>query len=254
MLRLLRLLGGIMSIALQRELAYRTNLVFEALMTATRIAAGVAALTIVYTHVQTLAGWRLEEAIVLLGAYHVVSGLLETFIEPNLAWFAGKVYRGELDDMLLQPVPSLFMVSLGTCQPWSLAQVVMGCLIMAGGVWGLGERLTISGVLACVFMLCAGVVITWASRVLLASLAFWTTGFEPSVLYSAFWQLGRYPTTIYPTLVRWLLTYVIPVALVATIMLNDMLTHLAGVSIQEQRLDTSPEALVRHHDERDGSR
>ncbi len=43
-----RLLWGILSISAQRELAYRTNLVFQALLTAFGLAAGLAALGMVY--------------------------------------------------------------------------------------------------------------------------------------------------------------------------------------------------------------
>jgi ABC-2 type transport system permease protein len=60
-------------------------------------------------------------------------------------------------------------------------------------------------------------VLAWASRVLLACLAFWALGFEPEVLYSAVWQLGRYPVNIYHPAIRRLLTYVAPVAFIAAV-------------------------------------
>jgi ABC-2 type transport system permease protein len=216
-MRWLRLLSGSVVISIQRELAHRANLLFEAFLTAFGTAAGVLALTFVYAQVETLAGWRLEEAIVLLGAYQLVGGLLEMFVEPNLAWFVGKVINGELDDMLLQPLPSLFTASLGTCRPWALFQVVLGVAIIGVGVAPLGARLTPGGVASALLLLLAGAVITWASRVLLASLAFWAPGVEPTVLYSAFWQLGRYPVDVYRPAVRLLLTYLIPVAFITTI-------------------------------------
>ncbi len=125
-MRLLKLLLGIVAISIQRELAHRANLLFETLLALFGAAAGLLALRIVYTQAEVLAGWRIEEAIVLLGMYQLVSGLLATFVEPNLAWFAGKVTSGELDDLLLKPVPSLLMASLGGCQPWALLQVMLG--------------------------------------------------------------------------------------------------------------------------------
>ncbi len=217
MLRLPKLLVCIFVIALQRELSHRANLIVQALLTTIGIAAGVTTLLIVYRHVETLAGWRLHETLVLLGAYHVVSGLFQTFVEPNLVWFAEKVRRGELDDLLLQPVPSLFMASLGTSQPWSLGEALLGLVVMALGMAGLGGAITAGNATGCALLLLAGVAIAWAARVVLASLAFWAPGIEPTVLYSAFWQLGRYPVTIYHTFVRRFLTYVVPVAFISTI-------------------------------------
>ncbi len=216
MLRLLRLFGRMVSLTIQRELAHRVNLLFQALLTLSRVAAGLAALSVIYTHVSTLAGWTAAQAIVLLGAFEIVSGLLEAFIEPNLAFFTAKVNGGDLDDLLLQPAPSLFTASFNTCQPWALAQVALGALIITFGVAHLGTDLSLSGALAGLFLLLVGVVIMWASRLLLASLAFWTPGLELSILYSSWWQLGRYPITIYPGAIRWVLTYIVPVAFIAT--------------------------------------
>jgi ABC-2 type transport system permease protein len=213
---LFKLLLGIVAISIQRELAHRANLLFEALLALFSTAAGLLALRIVYTQAEALAGWRLEEAIVLLGMYQLVSGLLATFVEPNLAWFAGKVIGGELDDLLLKPVPSLLMASLGGCQPWALLQVALGILIV-GAAMPLETQITATNALSALLLLLAGAVIAWATRVLLASLAFWAPGVEPTVLYSAFWQLGRYPVDIYHPIVRGLLIYLVPVAFVGSI-------------------------------------
>jgi ABC-2 type transport system permease protein len=214
--RVLRIFGRMVSMTVQRELAYRVNLLFQAALALTRAGAGLAALTVVYAHVTSLAGWTDAQATVLLGNFEIVSGFLGAFVEPNLAWFAGKIYRGELDDLLLQPAPSLFTISLSTCQPWALTQVAPGTLIVALGVTHLGTAPTAAAALSSLILLLIGGVIMWASRLLLATLAFWAPGLELSVLYSGCWQLGRYPIGIYPNAIRWALTYIVPVAFSAT--------------------------------------
>src|SRR5689334_2783810 len=110
-MRLLRLFAAIVSLSLRRELAFRANLLFQLLLTATTIASGLAALAIVFTQTRTLGGWTVGEAIVLLGTYQIVSGVLATFIEPNVVWFAEQVKSGKLDELLLKPAPSIFLVS-----------------------------------------------------------------------------------------------------------------------------------------------
>jgi ABC-2 type transport system permease protein len=124
---------------------------------------------------------------------------------------------GELDDLLLRPVPSLYLASLGTCRPWAFSEVVLGMAIVAIGAMQIGGSLTAAGALAALMLLAAGAVLAWASRVLLACLAFWAPGFELEVLYSAVWQLGRYPVNIYHPAIRWLLTYVVPMAFIAAV-------------------------------------
>lgn len=213
---ILRVLTRALALSVQREVAHRVNLLLSLVLVAIDLGASVAALGLVFTQTPLLAGWRPAEALALLGAFQLVTGLLNAFIEPNLSWFAEKVTSGQLDDLLLQPLPSLLMVSLGACRPLALPRVALGAVLMgtavaAGGGVSPG-RLAVSLVL-----LAAGVIIAWATRVLLATLAFWAPGFDPTVLHSAFWQLGRYPVTIYHPAVRQLLTYVVPVAFIATV-------------------------------------
>jgi ABC-2 type transport system permease protein len=187
------------------------------LMTATGIAAGLAALGIVYTQTRTLGGWSLGEAIVLLGTYEIVSGLLATFIEPNVAWFGEQVKSGKLDDVLLKPVSSVFLVSLGSCAPLALSQVALGVAVLGLGLHTLGTVPTPWGVAGWLVLLAVGVAITWASRVLLASVALWAPSVALDVVYGALWQFGRYPVSMYRTPVRFVLTYVLPVAFISTV-------------------------------------
>lgn len=205
------------SMSLRRSLAFRTNLLFEALASFLGVGAGLAALGIVYTQAETLGGWSLAEAIVLFGTYQIVSGLLWTFIEPNLLWFRGQVVDGALDDILLRPVPSIFLASLGTCAPLGLLHVVGGVAVLVIGIGRLDAAPTAGAAIAWLLMLGVAVAVAWASRVLLASLAFWAPSVEPGILYSAVWQFGRYPVTMYRPPLRFALTWVIPISLMGTL-------------------------------------
>jgi ABC-2 type transport system permease protein len=216
-LRLLRLFGAIFSLSLRSELAFRANLLFQVLMTAMEIAAGLAALGIVYTQTHTLGGWSLGEAIVLLGTYAIVSGLHATFIEPNVVWFGEQVKSGKLDDVLLKPVSSVFLVSLGSCAPLALAQVALGVVVLGLGLHGLGTVPTPWGFAGWLVLLAVGVAITWVSRVLLASLALWAPSVALDVVYGALWQFGRYPVSVYRQPLRFVLTYLLPVAFISTV-------------------------------------
>lgn len=215
-MRLVRLIGGIFAVSTQRALAHRTNFLFAVLMSLIQIGSGVAVLAVIFSQTETLAGWGPAQSLVLLGAFQLISGLLLTFVEPNLDFFAQRVTRGELDDALLLPLPSLFTASLGRCRPLALPPALIGLLLMATGIARSGAEISLGNLTAGLLLLMAGLVIGWAARVLLAAIAFWAPGFEATVLYFAFWQLGRYPIQIYPRAIQQLLTFVIPVAFVST--------------------------------------
>ena len=216
-MKALRLAIAIFSMSLRRNLAYRTNLLFDALSNLITNAAGLAVLGVIYDVTDTLGGWTREEAVVLFGTWLIVGGVLWTWIEPNLGWFQGQVVDGRLDDILLQPVPSILLVSLGTCAPLGLVQVFTGIAVVIFGASALAPAPATLDVLAWCVLLAGAVVFTWASRVALASLVFRAPSFQPEVLYMAVWQLGRYPVTIYRQPIRFGLTYVLPMVLISTL-------------------------------------
>ena len=66
-------------------------------------------------------------------------------------------------------------------------------------------------------LLAVALAVTWASRVLLATIALWAPGVELDVVYGALWQFGRYPVSIYRQPLRFVLTWVLPVAFISTL-------------------------------------
>ena len=216
-MRLLRMFGAIISLSLRRGLAFRTNLVFEVAAIALELAAGVVALWVVYSQTDNLGGWSAGEAVVLLGSYQIVSGLLWAFVEPNVIWFGQQILAGKLDDALLRPAPSLFMVTLGTCNPLWLVQSLLGVPIMVGGVLSLDQMPEVAAWAGWAWMLAMALVMTWATRVLVAMVTFWGPSFAPDVLYGSAWQFGRYPVSLYRQPAQFMLTWVLPIGFISTL-------------------------------------
>jgi len=103
-MKLVRLLAAVFSLSLRQQMAFRLDFLFQVLLTALNVAAGVAALGIVFSRTPSLGGWSRGEAIVLLGTFQLLSVFLNTFVTPNLQWFRGQLLGGHLDDLLLKPV------------------------------------------------------------------------------------------------------------------------------------------------------
>ncbi|MGW6201083.1 ABC transporter permease [Kribbella sp. NPDC055110] len=217
-MKLLRLLAAGFSMSLRRSVAFRVNLVFDVLLAFTGLGTAIAAVLIVFTRADTLAGWSKAEFLVLIGTYQLITGLRTTFIDPNLSWFPETGIReGKLDGYLLQPAPSLFLSSLSLSSPLQLIQVVLGVGVLTWGI-GVADRSPgVGGVLTWLVLVVAGIVVTWALSVLLACLAFWAPKLQLDVFYHSAWQLGRYPTDVFARPLRILLTYVFPMALIASI-------------------------------------
>lgn len=213
---MLRLFAAGFSMSLRRTLTFRADLVFDVALAAARLATALGTVLLVFTQTDSLAGWSRSETIVLVGTFQVLTGIKATFIDPNLAWFPGRGIReGMLDTYLMQPAPSLFLASLSTAAPLAFVETVLGLGVVAVGVSG--NPPSPLGFAAWLLLVAVGVVVTWALGVLLACLAFWAPRLELDVFYGAAWQLGRYPTDVYRRPLRFVLTYVLPLTLIATL-------------------------------------
>ncbi|MGC4192097.1 MAG: ABC-2 family transporter protein [Thermomicrobiales bacterium] len=216
-MRYLRLYGWIVSLSIRRTLAFRANFVAETLVSVINVVASLIVIRTVFQVSESLQGWTQGEATVLLGLYLMGSGLLGACVEPNLRWFRDQIQDGQLDEVLLRPASSAFLASLGTCAPLVLSQSLAGVAVFAAGLTMLDRPPTLPSSVLATVLFAAGCLSIWAVRLIMASLAFWAPAAQPDVGFRALWEFGRYPSTMYATPIRIALTWVIPVALVATL-------------------------------------
>lgn len=217
-IKLARLFTAGFSMSLRRTLTFRTNLFFDVVLAVAGLLSALATILLVFTRTDRLAGWTQPETLVLAGTFQILTGIKATFIDPNLSWFPSRgIRQGTLDTYLLQPAPSLFLTSLATAAPLALVQTLLGLGVVAVGLGTHGRAPSPLAVAAWLLLVAIGAILTWAFGVILACLAFWAPRLELDVFYNAGWELGRYPTDVYRRPIRLLLTYILPLTLIATL-------------------------------------
>jgi ABC-2 type transport system permease protein len=190
--------------------------VFQVIVTLLTTFSGLAALRLVYTQTTTLAGWSFGNILLLFGTFQILRGLLATFVDPNFQWFSNQVRSGKLDSLLLLPVPNILMINAATYAPIELIQIGVGLGVIGAGLLTLHTFPSFWSFMGWLFLLAVGFIISWATRVLLASVVFWAASVELDVFYRTIWEFGRYPVAIYRQPVRFLFTYIFPIAFLAT--------------------------------------
>lgn len=212
----LAILAVFIRTSLQAELAFRVNLVVNIVLALVGIANAIAGVAVIFSHTSNLRGWTFAQTLVLLGVYTIVNGLLNVFVAPNLDQLSQSIRQGNLDFMLLKPASSQFLVSFQRCVVWGLSDVLLGVGVLAR-VSGEG-RLGVGPVLLFGLTLAAGVVVLYSFWIMLATFAFWFVRIDNlTTLLHTFFNMGRFPVDAYPTWLRRVLTFVIPVALVPAI-------------------------------------
>lgn len=216
-MQLLRVYLALISLSVRRQLAFRTDLVFEVLATLATVVSSLAAILVLFTRVGTIGGFDPASAVVLLGSFHVITGLRRALVEPNLRFIGNQINDGTFDGLLLQPAPVIFLASLGGAAPLALSQTIVGVITVVAGVVRLDTPPSGAAVGCWLIMISSAAVVMWATRCLTTATIFWSLGLTLDVAYDAVWQAAPYPTTIFNAPIKIILTYLLPVAFLATI-------------------------------------
>lgn len=213
--RLLRVFFGI---GLQSELAYRGNFLLQLFETAVQLATGLGGLAIIFSHTRTLAGWRAEEMVMLLGVYFITAGFIGMVVQPSTNRLMQDVREGTLDFVLTKPASSQFLVSFREVAIWRAADVGLGGALMLAAAARLGADVGADHVLLFVAALAAGGVIVYSFRMILATVTFWLVRIENiMVIWRALYEAGKFPLDMYPNWLRAVLTFLVPVAFATTV-------------------------------------
>lgn len=215
--RHLRVWRQFVVMAFVREAEYWVNFFVNVFDGVAQLALAVATFLLIYQYTDEIAGWSRAEALLLVGIYRAVAGLIGLLIEANMMAIPGYIREGEMDFHLLRPVSSQFLVSLRRLRLDEAVNMAigLGLAIYAGNQAGV--RWSALGVLeAAAFMLC-GVVLLYALWFGTVTLSFWLVQVDTlDQLFFGLFETARYPVTFFKGAVRALLTFAVPVAFATT--------------------------------------
>ena len=201
-----------------RELEYRLSFVLRAIGSAAEGILPVAFIALVFRQVQAVAGWTVDQMLLLMGTYTLLEGTLSTLFGANMAEISRYVNRGELDLVLTKPVSSQFYVSTRLVAWEALPRVVLGGAVTAHALRRLGVSVTAESLLAYVALLGAGLAIGYSLWSMSVVWVFWTERLSNAgFVFYTFLELGRLPIQAFQGVARLILTFVLPMAFMTTV-------------------------------------
>jgi ABC-2 type transport system permease protein len=215
---LFRLLAIYIRLGILNELEYRANFVVQLFQSLVGAGFWLANLAIVFSHTDTLVGWRQPELIALLGVFMMVGGFIRLVIQPSMQRFMEDVRQGTLDFTLTKPADAQILVSVKQVEVWKLIDVVLGLGLIAVALTELGAVVgPAQAALFCLMLLCGGAM-AYSFFLILATCTFWFVRLENIlVIFQSMWEAGRWPVAIYPPWLRYTLTFLVPVAFATTV-------------------------------------
>lgn len=209
------------------ELQYRVNFFVSLFQMAIALVTGLVVLALVYSHTQELNGWTQPELLCVLGTQIVMGGLIRTSIQPNMTRLIEEVRDGKLDFTLTKPEDSQVLVSVREVRIWQVVDVVSGAVVLGVGLSRITTSVGVADALAFALALVLGAVLIYCFWLVLATAAFWVVNMWHAVeLFDGIFQTGRWPIGIYPTWLRFGVTFLVPIAFAVTVPAEALTSRL----------------------------
>jgi ABC-2 type transport system permease protein len=199
-------------------LQYRADFLLEGAVEVFWMATAIVPLLVVYGARDSVAGWRFGEAMMVMGWFTFLEGVLEGTISPSLVSVVEHIRKGTLDFVLLKPADAQFLVSTARIQPWRALNVITALLLFGWGFRALGRGPAPADVAFAVVAMLAAVMVLYSLWLLAVSAAFYVIRVDNLAhLFNAVFDAARWPIDVFHGAVRFVFTFVLPLALMTTV-------------------------------------
>ncbi len=229
MTRYLRLLGLQLRTSGLLAAQYRWDFVIDGVLSAFWAATAVAPLFVVYGGEARpgIPGWSFGEALLVTGWFILLQGVLDGAINPGLQAVIDHIRKGTLDFVLLKPADAQFLVSTARFQLWRVFSFVNAAIIFGLAFARIDRAPTLGGVGASLVLLVASTLVLYSLWILIVSAAFLVVKVDNlTYLFSSIFDAARWPSSVFRGAVRFVFTFVIPLAVMTTFPAEALLGRL----------------------------
>jgi len=227
--RYLRLFRVQVRMSLLVGMQYRYDFVIDGLLSIFWTITALVPLFVIFHQRQTIAGWSFPAALLVTGWFTLLEGVLEGAINPSLSGVVEHIRKGTLDFVLLKPADAQFLVSTTKFEPWRATNVLTALALFVWAFLQMGRAPDALGLLEAGVLLIAASLVLYSLWILTVSLAFRVVKVDNlTYLFSSIYDAARWPISVFQGFLRFVFTFVIPLALMTTYPAQAMLGQLPG--------------------------
>jgi ABC-2 type transport system permease protein len=216
-MRYLRLLALQVRISLSLGLQYRWNFVVDGFVSVLWTSIGLCPLYVALHDRPPIAGWTFPRALVVVGWFTLLRGVLDGAINPSLVGVVEQIRQGTLDFVLLKPADAQFLVSTARFEPWKVVDVLAGAGIMAWAFHLLGQAPTAFGTALALALIACALLVLNSLWILVVSAAFWVVRLDNlAFLFTSLLDFARWPVSFFRPAWRLFFSVVVPIGLMTT--------------------------------------
>lgn len=216
-------IGAVMRTKIAEQMAYRSHFILSIIL----LIAGdllVPMITLlVYRSGASFPGWSLHEALLVQGVFGLAKGIAFPIFFGMVGSTLVLVREGTFDLLLLKPRPTLFMTMLSGLDPEDFGRLLSGGVLFVYALSGLPPP-TLIGWVQFIGLFLASLAVLCAFSLFLSGLLFrWVGSGRVYDIFDSVTSFGMYPGTIYAKSFQQLITYVIPVGIIAFVPASALL-------------------------------
>jgi ABC-2 type transport system permease protein len=204
-------------LSLLLSLQYRADFVSDAVTSLFWLFFNIAPLLAAFHYRSDIAGWTFAEALLVLGFFTLLKGVMDGAINPSLSAIVDQIRKGTLDYALLKPVDSQFLLSTARFEPWKTADALGGTAVIVIALTRQPRAPHAEDLLLAALLLLAAVSILYSLWICTVCAAFYVVRLDNlAFLFSSIFDLARWPSGVFRGVLRMFFTLVIPLAIMTT--------------------------------------
>jgi ABC-2 type transport system permease protein len=161
-----------------------------------------------------IAGWNFHQLSIPLGLYFLLNTFIWGFFYGNMRNLVFGINKGDLDLVLTKPVSSQFMVSVKSIGLNMFPSLLVGIFLTVYGFQA--NHLSLIKLLFVPFILLISIIIFYSLYFISCTFSLWANRLAniPELMPN-FADVAKMPTSIFPPVLRFLFTFILPLAMLA---------------------------------------
>lgn len=214
---------------LKKLLIYRGSFYISLILMSVWVLSYVTLIEVIFYHTSSLAGWNKGQVLLIMAFYYFIQNIADIFFKDNMEDFGETVRRGELDFKITKPVSTRLLSFFWEMRFDHIAGLFVTTGLFIYAIKTLETPLSLGFFILSFAFVAVATLLYFSILSFIATLTFWIHRNETfNVLIFNISQLSRYPRQIYTNTVGRVLTFGLPVALLASIPAEVALVHKDG--------------------------
>lgn len=227
-MRYVKLSARVFALSISRSMIYVQDFIVWTIVDLLWSVINIAFFKVLFLSIPIISGWSFEQLVIPLGILSLLNAFVWGAMYGNMTAIPQDINKGNLDVYLTKPVSSQFLLSTRYVSLHLLPTVTAGLLLLWYG-FSVNHIRSLGPMVLVVVALVAAIVITYSVWFMTVTTAFWFNRLlNVAEIMPHSLDIARFPVTIFPPIVRFVFTFIFPLALLAFVPAEVILGRISA--------------------------